>query len=65
MQSSRILRRVAFVKTDISEERSAAIIRATRIGELETTLAVTDSCRPDDGGSTFLRNVGSHNSHTA
>jgi hypothetical protein len=36
-----MLRRVAHVRTDISEEPSASIIRVTRIGELETTLAVT------------------------
>jgi hypothetical protein len=33
--------RVAFVTTDVSEKRIASIIRVTRIGELETTLAVT------------------------
>jgi hypothetical protein len=50
--SSGLLRRVAFVRTDVSEERtalvrtevlkelSASIIRVTRIGELGTTLAV-------------------------
>jgi hypothetical protein len=58
-----MLRRVALVRTDVSEERSASIIRVTRIGELGTTLA--DSCHPDDGGATFLRNVGSYKSHTA
>jgi hypothetical protein len=26
---------------------------------------LTDSCHPDDGGDTFLRNVGSYKSHTA
>jgi hypothetical protein len=40
MPSSVILRRVALVRTDVSEELRASIIRATRIGELETTLAV-------------------------
>jgi hypothetical protein len=25
----------------------------------------TDSCHPDEGGDTFLRNVGSYKSHTA
>jgi hypothetical protein len=34
-----MLRRVALVRTDVSEELSASI-RVTRIGELETTLAV-------------------------
>jgi hypothetical protein len=36
-----MLRRVAIVKTDVSEESSASIIGVTRIGELGTTLAVT------------------------
>jgi hypothetical protein len=36
-----MLRRVALVITDVSEERIASIIRVTRIGELGTTLAVT------------------------
>jgi hypothetical protein len=42
--SSGMLRRVAFLRTDVSEDRSASI---------------TDSCHPDDGGAKFLRNVGS------
>jgi hypothetical protein len=37
-----MLRRVALVRTDVSEELSASI-RVTRIGELGTTLAVTSS----------------------
>jgi hypothetical protein len=41
MASSRMLRRVALVRTDVSEELSVSIIRVTRIGELGTTLAVT------------------------
>jgi hypothetical protein len=40
-----MLRRVALVRTDASEERSASIIRVTRIGELETTLAITSNRR--------------------
>jgi hypothetical protein len=38
------LRRVALVRTDVSEERSASNIRVTRIGELGT-LAVTSNRR--------------------
>jgi hypothetical protein len=38
-----MLRRVTFVKTDVSEERIPSIIRITRIGELATTLAVISS----------------------
>jgi hypothetical protein len=36
-----MLRRVAVIRTDVSEELSGSFIRVTRIGELETTLAVT------------------------
>jgi hypothetical protein len=48
-----MLRRVALVRTDVSEELSASIIRVRRIGE------------PDDGFAKVLRNVGSYKSHTA
>jgi hypothetical protein len=41
MASSGMLRRVALVRTDVSEELSASSIRLTRSGELGTTLAVT------------------------
>jgi hypothetical protein len=40
-----MLRHVALVKTDVSEELSASFIRVTRIGELGTTLAVTSNRR--------------------
>jgi hypothetical protein len=43
--SSGMLRRVALVRTDVSEEFSASFIRVTRIGALGTTLAVTDNRR--------------------
>jgi hypothetical protein len=36
---------VAVIRTDVSEELSASIIRVTRIGELGTTLAVTSDRR--------------------
>jgi hypothetical protein len=39
-----MLRRVALVRTDISEEPSASFIRVTRIGEIGT-LAVTSNRR--------------------
>jgi hypothetical protein len=45
MLSSRTLRRVALIRTDVSEEFSASIIRVTRIGELGTTLAITSNRR--------------------
>jgi hypothetical protein len=40
MPSLGILRRMAFVRTDVSEERIASIIRVARFDELGTTLAV-------------------------
>jgi hypothetical protein len=52
MASSWILRRVAVVRTDVAEELSASFIRVTRIGELGTTLAVTNNRR-----TVFLRSV--------
>jgi hypothetical protein len=48
------LRRVGFVRTDVSEEPSASFIRLTGIGELGKTLDLTSN-----------RNVGSYESHTA
>jgi hypothetical protein len=50
MASSGMLRRVALVRTDVSEElvpRSPILVP------------------PDEGGARFLRNVGSPKSHTA
>jgi hypothetical protein len=80
MPSPGMLRRVAIVRTDVSEELIASMIRVTRLGELGT-LAVTanrctlrwninyiwfltDSSRPDDGGDKFLRNIVSYKSNT-
>jgi hypothetical protein len=40
MVSSGMLRRVALVRADVSEDPSASIIRVTRIGEIGTTLVV-------------------------
>jgi hypothetical protein len=63
MVSSGLLRRVALVRTDISEEPGASFIRVTTIGELGTTQAATSNrCEEIPW---FLRNVGSYNSHTA
>jgi hypothetical protein len=60
-----MLRRVALVKADVSEELSAFFIRVTTIGELGTALAVTSNLRTLEGGAKFLRNFGSYKSHTA
>jgi hypothetical protein len=46
-----MLHRGALVRTDVSEELSASIIRVTRIGELGTTYAVSSNRR------TLLRNA--------
>jgi hypothetical protein len=40
-----MLSRVGLVRIDVSEELSASIITVTRIGELGTTLAVTNNQR--------------------
>jgi hypothetical protein len=44
MVYSGMLRRVALVRTDASEERSSSSVRVARIGELGTTLAA--DCSP-------------------
>jgi hypothetical protein len=49
-----MLRRVALVITDVSEEPSAYFIRVERIGELGTTLAATSNRR------TLPRNTSVH-----
>jgi hypothetical protein len=64
MASSGMLRRVALVRTDVSEELRASFIRVTRIGQLGITLAVTSN-RRTLRRNTFLLNVGSYKSHTA
>jgi hypothetical protein len=43
MASSGMLRRVALVRTGVSEELSAPFIKVTRIRELLTTLALTSN----------------------
>jgi hypothetical protein len=51
MAYSGILRHVALVRTDVSEEISASIIRVTRIGELGTSVLTRATQRniPEDG----------------
>jgi hypothetical protein len=51
MASSGMLRRVDLVRTDVSEELSASVIRVTRIGELGITLAVTSNRRRESVAS--------------
>jgi hypothetical protein len=43
MMFSGMLRRVALVRTDVTEEPGASYIRVTRIGELGTTQAATSN----------------------
>jgi hypothetical protein len=43
MVASGMLRRVALVRTDVSEELSASFIRVTRISELGTTASIVPS----------------------
>jgi hypothetical protein len=45
MSSSGMLRRVALVRTDVSEDPSASFMRVTIIGELGTWLALTSNRR--------------------
>jgi hypothetical protein len=45
MMSSGLLRRVALVRTDVSEGPGASFIRVTKIGELGTTQAATSNRR--------------------
>jgi hypothetical protein len=63
MVSSGLLRRVALIRTEVSEEPGASFIRVPKISELGTTQAATSNRR------TLRRNtnqyVGSYKSHTA
>jgi hypothetical protein len=59
MVSSGLLRRVALVRTDVSEEPGASFIRVTKIGELGTTqlvlfLVLTRAIRPNNQEDTIL-----------
>jgi hypothetical protein len=45
MSSSGMLRRVALVRSDVLEELSASIMTVIRIGELGTTLAISNNRR--------------------
>jgi hypothetical protein len=51
---------VILVRTDVSEENFASVIRIERNSELLVTanlLTSSDSFHPDDGGDMFIRNV--------
>jgi hypothetical protein len=60
MASSGKLRRVALVRTDVSEGLSASFIRARRIGELGKRLAV-NSNQPTQRGN--LKSYSAHNGY--
>jgi hypothetical protein len=57
MESSGMLRRVALVRTDVSEKLSASFIKVTRISKLGTTLALTSNRRTHLSHVVFLRSV--------
>jgi hypothetical protein len=72
MPSSGMLRRVALLRIDDSEERTSSMIRIGRISEITTMLAIAskcfvpssiDFCHPNDGVYTFLRHFCSCMSH--
>jgi hypothetical protein len=57
MPSSRMLRRVALVRTDVSEDLSTSIIRVIRIGELGTKLAVIRNLRTLQRNTKYVRRL--------
>jgi hypothetical protein len=65
MVSYGMLRRVAFVRTDVSEEFTASFTRVTRICEIGTTLAVTSVFPSSPILVALKKDVGSYKSHTA
>jgi hypothetical protein len=56
MSSSGMLRHVALVRTDVSEELSASFIGITRIGELGTTLPLPFSLGIPSQRATLVSN---------
>jgi hypothetical protein len=56
MVSSGLLRRVALVGTDVSEEPGASFTRVTKIGELGTTQATTSNRRTQRRNTTRRNN---------
>jgi hypothetical protein len=59
MVSSGMLPRVTLVRTDVSEELSASIIRVTRISDLGTTLVLTSN------RNTLRRNADNSSQHAS
>jgi hypothetical protein len=60
MASSGMLRCVALVRTDVSEERSASFIRVTRICELGTIAVASNRHTPEDDISSQRSSVASY-----
>jgi hypothetical protein len=58
MQFSGVLRRVALVRTDFSEELIASIIWATRIDELGTALAETSNRPTLQRNTNYMERIG-------
>jgi hypothetical protein len=57
MGSSGMLRLVALVRTDVSEERSASIIRVTGIGELGTLLSAETIKKAASKSTNFVKTL--------
>jgi hypothetical protein len=55
-----LLRRVALVRTDVSEEPGASFIRVTKIGALGTTQAATSNRRSQANAETILKSGHQH-----
>jgi hypothetical protein len=63
MPSSEMLCHVGFVRNDVSEEHVASIFRVEKYAVIMLFLAFRFFYLEDEG-DTFLRNVGSHKTHT-
>jgi hypothetical protein len=61
MVSSGMLRHVALVRSDVSEDPSASFIGVTRIGELGTTLAATSNRRIGSSETSVFTRATRHN----
>jgi hypothetical protein len=59
MKLTGMLRRVALVRADVSEEPIDSIIRVTRICELGKTLAVISNLRTLRGNTKCIRSISS------